>query len=185
MIASIPFPDVSPTLFSVDIPLWQFSLAGMDFSLGGFELALRWYALAYIAGILLASWIMRRALRRPALWPQDRPAFSEANLDDLITWLIFGIIIGGRLGYVLFYNPSYYLANPAAALRIFDGGMSFHGGFLGVVAAGLLFCRKHKIALLKASDVMAASAPAGLLFGRLANFINAELWGRETTLPWG
>ena len=185
MIASIPFPDVSPTLVSVDIPLWQFSLAGMDFGLGGFELALRWYALAYIAGILLASWVMRRALRRPVLWPQERPAFSESNLDDLITWLIFGIIIGGRLGYVLFYNPSYYLANPAAALRIFDGGMSFHGGFLGVVAAGLLFCRKHKIPLLKASDVMAASAPAGLLFGRLANFINAELWGRETTLPWG
>ena len=97
MIASIPFPDVSPALFSVDIPLWQFSLAGMDFSLGGFELALRWYALAYIAGILLASWIMRRALRRPQLWPQDKPAFSEPNLDDLITWLIFGIIIGGRL----------------------------------------------------------------------------------------
>ena len=178
MIASIPFPDISPTLISVDIPLWQFSLGGMDFGLGGFELALRWYALAYIAGILLASWIMRRALRRPALWPQERPAFSESNLDDLITWLIFGIIIGGRLGYVLFYNPSYYLTNPAAALRIFDGGMSFHGGFLGVVAAGLLFCRKHKIPLLKASDVMAASAPAGLLLGRLANFINAELWGR-------
>ena len=139
MMASIPFPDVSPTLFSVDIPLWQFSLAGMDFSLGGFELALRWYALAYIAGILLASWIMRRALRRPALWPQDRPAFSESNLDDLITWLIFGIIIGGRLGYVLFYNPSYYLANPVAALRIFDGACPFTAVFWALLRPGYCF----------------------------------------------
>lgn len=185
MLASIPFPDISPVLFALNIPQWHFTIGGTDFSLGGFELAIRWYALAYILGILVAGWLMRLAIRRPNLWPEDKVAFSEKNLDDLITWLIIGIIVGGRLGYVLFYKPLYYLEDPMAALRIYDGGMSFHGGFLGVVMAGILFCRKYQIPMLRAADVMAVSAPAGLLFGRLANFINAELWGRETTLPWG
>ena len=185
MLASIPFPDISPVLFALNIPQWHFTIGGTDFSLGGFELAIRWYALAYILGILVAGWLMRLAIRRPNLWPEDKVAFSEKNLDDLITWLIIGIIVGGRLGYVLFYKPLYYLEDPVATLRIYDGGMSFHGGFLGVVVAGILFCRKYQIPMLRAADVMAVSAPAGLLFGRLANFINAELWGRETSLPWG
>ena len=185
MLASIPFPDISPVLFALNIPQWHFTIGSTDFSLGGFELAIRWYALAYIVGILIAGWLMRLTIRRPALWPEGEAAFSEKNLDDLITWLIIGIIVGGRLGYVLFYKPLYYLEDPVATLRIYDGGMSFHGGFLGVVVAGILFCRKHQIPMLRAADVMAVSAPAGLLFGRLANFINAELWGRETSLPWG
>tara|TARA_B110000093_G_scaffold23384_1_gene22040 strand:+ start:16 stop:942 length:927 start_codon:yes stop_codon:yes gene_type:complete len=185
MLASIPFPDISPVLFALNIPQWHFTIGGNDFSLGGFELAIRWYALAYIVGILIAGWLMRLTIRRPALWPEGEAAFSEKNLDDLITWLIIGIIVGGRLGYVLFYKPLYYLEDPIATLRIYDGGMSFHGGFLGVVVAGILFCRKYQIPMLRAADVMAVSAPAGLLFGRLANFINAELWGRETSLPWG
>ncbi len=185
MLASIPFPDISPVLFALNIPQWHFTIGGNDFSLGGFELAIRWYALAYIAGIFIAGWLMRLTIRRPALWPEGEAAFSEKNLDDLITWLIIGIIVGGRLGYVLFYKPLYYLEDPVATLRIYDGGMSFHGGFLGVVVAGILFCRKYQIPMLRAADVMAVSAPAGLLFGRLANFINAELWGRETSLPWG
>tara|TARA_B110000238_G_scaffold26585_1_gene25986 strand:+ start:16 stop:942 length:927 start_codon:yes stop_codon:yes gene_type:complete len=185
MLASIPFPDISPVLFALNIPQWHFTIGGNDFSLGGFELAIRWYALAYIVGILIAGWLMRLTIRRPALWPEGEAAFSEKNLDDLITWLIIGIIVGGRLGYVLFYKPLYYLEDPVATLRIYDGGMSFHGGFLGVVVAGILFCRKYQIPMLRAADVMAVSAPAGLLFGRLANFINAELWGRETSLPWG
>ena len=185
MLASIPFPDISPVLIALNIPLWEFNLGDASFRLGGFELAIRWYALAYIAGILLASWLMRCIIRKTDLWPKRKPAFTEKNLDDLITWLIIGIIIGGRLGYVLFYKPLYYLEDPVAALRIFDGGMSFHGGFLGVVLAGILFCRKNHILILPTADVMAMSAPAGLLFGRLANFINAELWGRETLVPWG
>ena len=185
MLASIPFPDISPVLFALNIPQWHFTIGGNDFSLGGFELAIRWYALAYIVGILIASWLIRLTIRRPTLWPEGEAAFSEKNLDDLITWLIIGIIVGGRLGYVLFYKPLYYLEDPVATLRIYDGGMSFHGGFLGVVVAGILFCRKYQIPMLRAADVMAVSAPAGLLFGRLANFINAELWGRETSLPWG
>ena len=132
MLASIPFPDISPVLFALNIPQWHFTIGGTDFSLGGFELAIRWYALAYILGILVAGWLMRLAIRRPNLWPEDKAAFSEKNLDDLITWLIIGIIVGGRLGYVLFYKPLYYLEDPMAALRIYDGGMSFHGGFLGL-----------------------------------------------------
>ena len=185
MLVSIPFPDISPVLFALNIPRWQFTLGGNDYSLGDFELAIHWYALAYIVGILIAGWLMRLTVRRPSLWPEGKAAFSEKNLDDLITWLIIGIILGGRFGYVLFYKPLYYLEDPLAALRIYDGGMSFHGGFLGVVVAGILFCRKYQIPILRAADVMAVSAPAGLLFGRLANFINAELWGRETSLPWG
>jgi phosphatidylglycerol:prolipoprotein diacylglycerol transferase len=185
MLASIPFPDISPVLFALNIPQWHFTIGGNDFSLGGFELAIRWYALAYIVGILIASWLIRLTIRRPTLWPEGKAAFSEKNLDDLATWMIIGIIVGGRLGYVLFYKPLYYLEDPVATLRIYDGGMSFHGGFLGVVFAGILFCRKYQIPMLRAADVMAVSAPAGLLFGRLANFINAELWGRETSLPWG
>ena len=185
MLVSIPFPDISPVLFALNIPRWQFTLGGNDYSLGDFELAIHWYALAYIVGILIAGWLMRLTVRRPSLWPEGKAAFSEKILDDLITWLIIGIILGGRFGYVLFYKPLYYLEDPLAALRIYDGGMSFHGGFLGVVVAGILFCRKYQIPILRAADVMAVSAPAGLLFGRLANFINAELWGRETSLPWG
>ena len=185
MLALIPFPDISPVLFALNVPQWQFNLGGAGYSLGGFELAIRWYALAYIAGIFLASWLMKQAIRTPSLWTKSKPTFTEENLENLVAWLIIGIIIGGRLGYVLFYKPLYYLDDPIAALRIFDGGMSFHGGFLGVVAAGILFCRKYQIPILPAADVMAMSAPAGLLFGRLANFVNAELWGRETVLPWG
>ena len=107
MLASIPFPDISPVLLALNIPQWQFNLGNANFSLGGFELAVRWYALAYIAGILLASWMMRLAIQRTGIWPKGKPAFTEKNLDDLITWLIIGIIIGGRLGYVLFYKPLY------------------------------------------------------------------------------
>ena len=184
MLALIPFPNVSPTLFSYKVGQWNFVLMGQDFALGGFEFAIRWYALAYIFGILVASWIIRRIIRLPNIWPNKKPALTEKNLDSLMTWMIIGIIFGGRLGYVFFYKPFEYIADPISALRIFDGGMSFHGGFLGVIVAGTLFCRKYEISILKVADLIAVSAPSGLLFGRLANFINAELWGRETTVPW-
>jgi phosphatidylglycerol---prolipoprotein diacylglyceryl transferase len=103
----------------------------------------------------------------------------------LLTWVIIGVILGGRIGFVLFYQPGYFLTNPSAILKVWEGGMSFHGGFLGVVVAGILFCRREGIDMLKAADVMALAAPLGLFLGRIANFINAELWGRPTTLPWG
>jgi phosphatidylglycerol:prolipoprotein diacylglycerol transferase len=166
----IPFPDLSPEIFSI--------------SLFGFTFALRWYALAYIAGILIAWWIAARTIRRADLWAGAAPLTGE-QLERLMTWVILGIILGGRLGYVVFYEPAKFLADPMAALRVWEGGMSFHGGFLGVAVAGLWFCRRERIPMLGLGDLMGLCTAPGLLLGRLANFINAELWGRPTDLPWG
>ena len=166
----ITFPDISPDLFTITI--------------GGFHFALRWYALAYIAGILAAWRIMVLLVRRQSLWG-GRTTASEVQIENLISWLILGIIIGGRLGYVLFYQPTYYLSNPAEILKVWQGGMAFHGGFLGVVVVAIAFSKQQKIPFLATADLLAIAAPVGLMLGRLANFINAELWGRPTALPWG
>ncbi len=170
MQAVINFPDLSPELFSI-------SLFGMEF-------ALRWYALAYIAGILIAWRMALTALRRPKLWPADTPPMTAQQLEDLLTWIIVGVILGGRLGFVLFYQPAYYLQNPMDILKVWQGGMSFHGGLIGVIAAALVFARRYKIAALSLADLVAHTVPPGLLLGRLANFVNAELWGRPSELPW-
>lgn len=166
----LPFPDISPDIFSID-------LFGMTF-------ALRWYALAYIAGLVIGWRIVTALVRRPALW-RDGPPMTAEQVESLLTWIILGVIIGGRLGFVLFYQPAQFLADPSQILRVWEGGMSFHGGFLGVVVATLIFCRKERIPLLPTADALAVATPPGLLLGRIANFINAELWGRPTTLPWG
>lgn len=171
---SIPFPPISPEIVSVD--------------LFGTTLALRWYGLAYIAGLLLGWQTIKRMLATPRLWghlPGAAPPMTADQLERLLTWVVVGVILGGRIGFVLFYQPSQYLANPADILKVWHGGMAFHGGFLGVVVAGWLFCRNQNIPLLTTGDLMAAVTPFGLFFGRIANFINAELWGRPTTLPWG
>jgi phosphatidylglycerol:prolipoprotein diacylglycerol transferase len=110
---------------------------------------------------------------------------TEQQLESLLTWIILGVVLGGRLGFVLFYQPAYYLANPSQILRVWEGGMSFHGGFLGVVVAAWLYCRQQGIPMLPTADALAVATPPGLFLGRLSNFINAELWGRPTTLPWG
>jgi phosphatidylglycerol:prolipoprotein diacylglycerol transferase len=110
---------------------------------------------------------------------------APERADDLLTAIILGVILGGRLGFVLFYQPLYYLAHPLDILKVWEGGMSFHGGFLGVLAAGLWFARRHGVPAMQLSDAMALVAPIGLFFGRIANFVNAELWGRPTDLPWG
>ncbi|WP_299886441.1 prolipoprotein diacylglyceryl transferase [uncultured Ruegeria sp.] len=170
MQAVLNFPDLSPELFSI--------------SLFGIEFALRWYALAYIAGILIAWRMAVRVLRRPALWPDDTPPMRAEQLDDLITWIILGVILGGRLGFVLFYQPAYYLSNPLDILKVWQGGMAFHGGLLGVVIASFLYSRRHNIPTLSLGDLVAFTVPPGLLLGRLANFVNAELWGRPSELPW-
>ncbi|WP_170758400.1 prolipoprotein diacylglyceryl transferase [Ruegeria lacuscaerulensis] len=170
MQAVLNFPDLSPELFSI-------SLFGMEF-------ALRWYALAYIAGILIAWRMGVMALRRPALWPDQTPPMKPAQLEDLITWIILGVILGGRLGFVLFYQPEYYLSHPMEILKVWQGGMAFHGGLLGVVIASFLYARRHQISVLSLADLIAHTVPPGLLLGRLANFINAELWGRPSELPW-
>lgn len=171
MRAMIPFPDISPELFS--------------FSLFGVDIALRWYALAYIVGIIIGWRIVVAALKLPGLWGAKGAPMDARQCEDLLTWVILGVILGGRLGYVLFYKPAYYLANPAEVFIIWQGGMSFHGGFLGVVIAAWIWSGRHGVARLSLADAMALGVAPGLLFGRVANFINAELWGRPTDLPWG
>ncbi|SHH98525.1 prolipoprotein diacylglyceryl transferase [Marivita hallyeonensis] len=171
MSTGLPFPNISPEIFSI--------------SLFGIEFALRWYALAYIAGILIGWRIAVVAVKKPALWANDTPPMRPEQVEELLTWVILGIILGGRLGFVLFYQPGYYLQNPGEILAIWQGGMSFHGGFLGVVIAALIYCLRSGIPLRPAADMMALATPVGLFLGRVANFINAELWGRPTDLPWG
>ena len=171
MQAAIPFPDITPEIVSI-------TLFGMDF-------ALRWYALAYIVGIVIGWRIVVATVKRPALWPDDTAPMKPADVEDLLTWVILGVILGGRLGYVLFYQPGYYLSNPSQILQVWQGGMSFHGGLMGVVLAVILFSRARGINWVSVADALCMVTPVGLLLGRIANFINAELWGRATDLPWG
>ncbi|WP_299130710.1 prolipoprotein diacylglyceryl transferase [uncultured Amaricoccus sp.] len=165
----LPFPDIDPVL--------------VGFNLFGVELAIRWYALAYIAGLLIGWRYVAGLCARPALWGGTAPMRPEQT-DDLLTWMVLGVILGGRLGYTLFYQPAYYLANPAEILAVWRGGMSFHGGFLGVAVGVLGFSLRNGLPVARVGDAVAAAAPIGLFFGRLANFINAELWGRPSTVPW-
>ncbi|WP_294612283.1 prolipoprotein diacylglyceryl transferase [uncultured Roseovarius sp.] len=171
MQAMIPFPDISPEIFT--LPIF------------GMEFALRWYALSYIVGILLGWRLVVASVKRPHLWPRNSAPMTPAQVEDLLTWVILGVILGGRLGFVLFYQPGYYLQNPMQILQVWQGGMSFHGGLLGVVTACILYSKRRGIAWLSVADVLCMVAPIGLLLGRIANFINAELWGRPTGLPWG
>jgi len=170
MRAVLSFPDLSPELFSITV--------------FGFEFALRWYALAYIAGILIAWRLGVMAVRRAHLWPTDTPPMTPTQIEDLLSWIILGVILGGRLGFVAFYQPTYYLQHPLQILMVWQGGMSFHGGLLGVVLAGWLFARRHTLPKLSTTDLVAHTVPIGLMLGRLANFVNAELWGRPSDLPW-
>lgn len=171
MQAMIPFPDISPEIFTI--------------SLGGFEFALRWYAMAYIVGILIAWRITVRAVETPRLWNASGAPMDKVQVEDFLTWAILGVIIGGRLGFVLFYQPGYYLSNPQDILKVWQGGMAFHGGMLGVVIAGWIYCVRHNLPKLSVADVVVLGVPVGLMLGRIANFTNAELWGRATDLPWG
>jgi phosphatidylglycerol:prolipoprotein diacylglycerol transferase len=148
-------------------------------------IVVRWYALAYIGGIVL-GWIYARSLiKRPALWGGASPITLEA-MDDYILWVTIGIILGGRTGYVLFYNFDFFIKHPAEILELWKGGMSFHGGFMGCVAAVMLFCWKRNLSILSLGDITTAVGPIGLFLGRIANFINGELWGREadSSVPW-
>jgi phosphatidylglycerol---prolipoprotein diacylglyceryl transferase len=148
-------------------------------------IAIRWYALAYIGGIVL-GWIYARALiKSEKLWGGPAP-ISLAQMDDFILWVTIGIIVGGRSGYVLFYNLPFFIEHPAAIFKLWEGGMSFHGGFLGCVVAVMWFAHKNGISILSLGDIVTAVGPIGLFLGRLANFINSELWGRvaDASLPW-
>ena len=167
----IAFPNISPEIFSIDFM--------------GYEFSLRWYAVSYLLGFLCAIKLMKYFVSKHKLWVSGNPPMTANQADAVLTYLILGVIIGGRLGYVLFYNFDYYFKNPIDILRIWDGGMAFHGGFLGVVLVVLIYCRLHSIPLWSGADLIAVASPPGLLFGRLANFINGELWGRPTNQPWG
>jgi phosphatidylglycerol---prolipoprotein diacylglyceryl transferase len=164
--AVIAYPEIDPVIFSIG------------------PLAVRWYALAYIAGLVFASWYMKRMVSNAALWRGEPPTMTPEQIDQFFVWTVLGVVLGGRLGYVLFYNPQQYLAHPLDIFRMWDGGMSFHGGFLGVVAAALLFGRHIGAGLDRMLDLGAVSVPVGLGLGRLANFINGELWGRPSDVPW-
>ena len=160
MLLAIPFPDIDPVAFEIG------------------PLIVRWYALAYIAGIL-AGW-------KYCQWLKRRPAglVPQTALDDFLAWAVLGVILGGRLGYVLFYQPGHFLANPLAILEVWRGGMSFHGGLVGTTIALILFAQARRIPLLALTDLVAAATPIGLGLGRIANFINGELYGRPTDVPW-
>lgn len=157
---AIAFPDIDPVIVEIG------------------PLAIRWYSLAYVVGLLL-GW-------RYCYWLAAQPTIqiSRLALDDFLVWAMIGIVLGGRFGYVLFYKPGYYLSHPLEILFVWQGGMSFHGGLLGVALAMVLFARRRGLALLQLSDLVAAAAPIGLFLGRLANFINGELWGRASDVPW-
>ncbi|MBR4475410.1 MAG: prolipoprotein diacylglyceryl transferase [Alphaproteobacteria bacterium] len=153
-------------------------ISPVAFSLAG--LSVRWYALAYIAGFVLGYLLYRRMLKSP----KSLVAMNQKQLDDLLTAVIMGVIIGGRLGYVLVYNPLFFILNPLEILAVWHGGMSFHGGLIGVMIAVWLFARKNKIRTFSILDMLTVVTPIGLFFGRIANFVNMELMGAETSVPW-
>jgi phosphatidylglycerol:prolipoprotein diacylglycerol transferase len=182
----IPFPRIDPAAFTVPLP---------DMDLGFIHLGpfpIRWYALAYIFGLLLGWWYASRIASRPKLWgDNEKSPITRADIDDFAFWAMIGILVGGRLGYILFYTIPYEpqkLFGPEGdllfILRMWEGGMAFHGGLIGAALAVLYTAHSRKLSLLRLGDVACAAAPIGLLLGRLANFINGELYGRETTVPW-
>jgi phosphatidylglycerol:prolipoprotein diacylglycerol transferase len=160
MLFSLAFPVIDPIAIEIG------------------PIAVRWYALAYIAGLLLGWRCCVTLARRPPIF------ISAEKLEDLLLYATLGVVLGGRLGYVLFYKPTFFVSNPLEILMVWHGGMSFHGGFLGVVVAGLLFARCQGVPALLLADLLATAAPIGLFFGRIANFINGELFGRISDAPW-
>ena len=185
--AVIPYPHIDPVLIHIYGPI-----------------SIRWYALSYIAGLLLGWWYVLSLLKKKPLW-EGRPFKGKApmtaeDIGDLFVWITLGVIVGGRLGYVLLYGtlycsynpegpacaglPAAYISNPINIIAAWQGGMSFHGGLAGVLIAIILFCRGRKLDLLAVGDLVSAATPIGLFFGRIANFINGELWGKVTDVPW-
>ncbi len=168
MTFAIAFPNIDPVIFAI----------------GPF--AIRWYALAFIAGLLIGIKYLGAFVAKPPHAMDQKPphAMSQKNVDDFLVWLTLGVVLGGRLGYITFYNAELYLANPIAILKVWQGGMSFHGGLIGVIVAIILFCRHRKLSYWEVGDAVACATPIGLFFGRIANFINGELFGRISDVPW-
>jgi len=161
----LPFPQINPVLISIG------------------PLAVRWYALAYIVGIIAGWFYARSIIATRKLWGRASP-ITIAEFDDFVVWITLGIIVGGRIGYVLFYNLPHFAAHPLEIFELWTGGMSFHGGVLGCIVATIIFGHLRSLPILSLGDVTTAVAPIGLFLGRLANFINGELWGRPTDVPW-
>ena len=164
-LAVIAFPNIDPVAFSIG------------------PLDVRWYSLGYIVGLLFAIWYGKRLTRNTALWGDNLKTKPE-HVDDFLIWATIGIIVGGRIGYVLFYKPSILTGNPLEIFQVWNGGMSFHGGFLGTIVAGYLFTRRNKIPFWQMFDLAAATVPVALFLVRIANFIKGELFGRPTDVPW-
>jgi phosphatidylglycerol:prolipoprotein diacylglycerol transferase len=165
-VSALAFPNIDPVIFSVG------------------PLAVHWYGLGYVVGIMFAWWYCKKLLRNHRLWGNNQPPMQPEALDDFVIWAALGVVLGGRIGYVLFYNFSYYLSNPLAIPAVWDGGMSFHGGILGTTIAMIWFARSRGIKVWSMFDVIAAGVPVGLGVVRVANFINSELWGRVSDVPW-
>ena len=174
LFAVIQFPDIDPVLLHIWGPV-----------------AIRWYALSYIAGIVLGWWHLRALITRPALWSPlgvQGPIANKTQIDDFIVWATLGVLLGGRIGWIVFYelvkHPEELVANPLRALYVWQGGMNFHGGLIGVILALIVFCRRNGIDPIRFGDGLACAVPFGLCFGRIANFINAEIVGKVSDAPW-
>ena len=166
LLSLMTFPDIDPVIFAIG------------------PVQVRWYGLAYVIGIMLGWRYARKLVENKNLWPAAGPRMTALDIDDFLLWATVGIVAGGRIGYILFYDFAAVAANPLRALEIWNGGMSFHGGLLGTLVAMILFARSRNIPVFNLFDVVCAVVPVGLFFGRLANFINAELWGKLTDVPW-
>jgi phosphatidylglycerol:prolipoprotein diacylglycerol transferase len=163
---AIPFPDFDPVAFSLG------------------PLTVKWYGLAYLLGLVLGWAYIRRLLSQPRLWADNTPPFTVEKVDDLLLYMTLGVVLGGRLGYVVLYEPSTYIAAPLDIFKVWKGGMSFHGALIGCAIAVWMFARNARVSMLSSLDLCTASVPIGLIFGRIANFINGELFGRVTDVPW-
>jgi phosphatidylglycerol:prolipoprotein diacylglycerol transferase len=165
-LATMPFPNIDPIAISIG------------------PIDIRWYGLGYVVSILLGWWYARKIASTPRLWANDTPAMTITDLDDFLLWAAVGIVVGGRIGFILFYDLPLYLANPSLIFEIWKGGMSFHGGIAGTTIAMILFARKRGISVWSLFDVIATVCVTGLFLVRLANFINGELYGGLSDLPW-
>jgi len=166
-LSALPFPAIDPIILRIG------------------PVAIHWYGLGYVVGILLGWWYAKRLAGNTRLWAAQQPPLKPADIDDFVVWAAVGIVVGGRLGYILFYDLARYIEEPLAVFAVWEGGMSFHGGALGTLIAIVLFARSRGFSAMSLIDVIAAVAPIGIGLVRVANFINAELWGRPTDVPWG
>jgi phosphatidylglycerol:prolipoprotein diacylglycerol transferase len=166
-LSALAFPNIDPVIVQIG------------------PLAIHWYGLGYVVSILLGWWYAKRLVRNERLWTNNVPPMKAEDLDDFLVWAALGIVLGGRLGYILFYDFAQYVDDPMRVFAVWEGGMSFHGGLLGVTVAMALFSRRRGISLPSLIDTIAAVAPIGIGIVRVANFINSELWGRPTDVAWG